>query len=478
MKISYLTALIFGESNANEDLDVTGVAYDSRQVAKGDVFVVLKGTETDGMLYIKEALAKGAVAVVTDSNIEDVPYIKVPDTRKALALLASAFNDDAHKKLKIIGVVGTNGKTTIATLIYKILSKLGQKSVLIGTMGSVVDGVEIETNLTTPDPIELHNVLRYAVDKDCKYCIMEVSAHAIHFCKVWGMSFDVAVFSNLSQDHLDFFKDMQTYKECKKSFFRDYQIGVGIVNVDDPLGKEIIDEGLVPCISYGIDNPADAFSIDYSTKDTVKYTVNVCDAIGKVNTQLYGKFNIYNSLAALTAVVVLGVPMYSAICALSDIPPIAGRYNVLNNKKRVIIDYAHTPDGLENVLTAAKLDNKGRVIAVFGCGGNRDKSKRKIMGEISGRLSDMTVVTTDNSRLEDPYVIMDEIAAGITSSGGKYQIIRNREDAISYALTCARPEDVVVVAGKGAEKYIDEGGTKRPYSDYETVEKLLWREDF
>ncbi len=478
MNLKEIISSLSLESNVADDVHVKGISHDSRSVQEGELFVALSGGTTSGELYAKDAIARGAVAVVAERYIDDLPCIVVDNTRRAYAQIAQLLTDNAAKKLKIIGVVGTNGKTTTASLISDVLRSLGHRVLTIGTLGSKLDDVDLPTNLTTPDPSQLHQVIQYAVDRGCEYCVMEVSAHAIFYDKVYGISFDAAVFTNLSQDHLDFFGDMDSYAHCKARFFYNYPIGIAIVNGDDKLGRALIDNAKAPTISYGIDCPCDAFAIDISTADGISYTANVCDRVGIVGSKLHGKFNVYNTLAALTTVVALGCDLTSAIDALSTIPPISGRYNVINSTKKVIIDYAHTPDGLANILTAVRDDSKGKVISVFGCGGNRDPSKRSIMGSISGRLSDMTIVTTDNSRLEDPYVIMDEIAAGVVSAGGAYQIIRNREDAIAFALMCAGLDDVVVIAGKGAEEYMDEGGEKKPYSDYITVKKLLRRGDF
>ncbi len=479
MKIfDLLCKLDYIEHNLNNNFDVENISSDSRNVKENEIFIALKGSKDNGEKYASQAILNGAVVVIAETMIPNVPCIKVRNARQAWCRVVEILTDFAHKKLKLIAVVGTNGKTTTASLIYKMLLGSGNKVALIGTLGSIVDGIEIDTNLTTPDPRELHNVFLYAVNQGVEYCVMEVSAHAIFFEKIYGLSFDIAVFTNLSQDHLDFFIDMDNYANCKKSFFRDYDISIAVVNGDDKLGREIIKEELLPTISYGTELPSDCFAIDVSPKGNIKYTANICDKIGFVKTKLHGRFNVYNTLAALTAVTIIGIPLERSTAVLKEIDPIDGRYNVINHRKKVIIDYAHTPDGLRNILSAVKAENNGRLISVFGCGGNRDHSKRKIMGEISGTIADMTIVTTDNSRLEDPYAIMDEIVAGVEEAGGKYQIIRNREDAIAFAIMCAKKDDVIVVAGKGAERYMDEGGIKRDYSDFDTVNNLLGRGDF
>lgn len=451
--------------------NVTGISVDSRTTSSGDLFIALDGRE-DGARYAAEAVSRGAVAVVNEKALLGLPNILVEDTRLEYARLSAVFYGNPSERLKMIAVVGTNGKTTTAVLIYRLLRSLGKRTAVIGTLGTEIDGVKYDTDLTTPDPDELHRVLKLALDAGVEYVIMEVSAHAIYYKKIFGIRFALAVFTNFSQDHLDFFGDMNTYREVKKSFFTDYEIDYVLTNNDDSLGREIASIDSKTVLTYAFDSPADAFGIDLGTRRSVRYTVNVFDKIGVIKTGLFGRFNAYNSLAAVTAACILGLPFEDVVCAIREIAPVDGRYNVINGAKTVIIDYAHTPDGLENILREAKAQSKGKVISVFGCGGNRDKDKRKIMGKISSRLSDLTIVTTDNSRLEDPYEIMDEIASGI-DDGKDYFIIRNREDAIFYALSYAGRDDVVVLAGKGAEKYVDEGGVKIPYSDIETVKKIL-----
>ncbi len=450
---------------------VTGISVDSRKISSGNIFIALEGN-SDGADYATDAVEKGAVAVVSSKPILGVPNIVVEDTRAEYARLSAKFYGNPADKLKMIAVVGTNGKTTTAILIYKLLRSLGKRAAVIGTLGTEIDGVKYDTDLTTPDPDVLHRTLKTALDAGVEYVVTEVSAHAIYYKKVFGIHFALVIFTNFSQDHLDFFGDMNKYREVKKSFFSDYSVDYVLTNTDDLLGREIADTDSATVLTYAFDSPADAFGIDLGITKEVRYTVNVFDKIGVVKTKLFGRFNAYNSLAALTAVCILGLPFEDVICAIRDISPVDGRYNVINGSKKVIIDYAHTPDGLENILREAKAQAEGKVIAVFGCGGNRDKEKRKIMGKISSGLSDLTIVTTDNSRLEDPYEIMDEIASGI-DDGKEYFIIRNREDAIFYALSYAGRDDVVVLAGKGAEKYIDEGGVKTPYSDIETVKRIL-----
>lgn len=450
---------------------VTGISVDSRTTSSGDLFIALDGRE-DGARYAAEAVSRGAVAVVSEKALLGLPNILVEDTRLEYARLSAAFYGNPSERLKMIAVVGTNGKTTTAVLIYRLLRSLGKRAAVIGTLGTEIDGVKYDTDLTTPDPDELHRVLKLALDAGVEYVIMEVSAHAIYYKKIFGIRFALAVFTNFSHDHLDFFGDMNTYREVKKSFFTDYEIDYVLTNNDDSLGREIASIDSKTVLTYAFDSPADAFGIDLGIRRSVRYTVNVFDKIGVIKTGLFGRFNAYNSLAAVTAACILGLPFEDVVCAIREISPVDGRYNVINGAKTVIIDYAHTPDGLENILREAKAQSKGKVISVFGCGGNRDKDKRKIMGKISSRLSDLTIVTTDNSRLEDPYEIMDEIASGI-DDGKDYFIIRNREDAIFYALSYAGRDDVVVLAGKGAEKYVDEGGVKTPYSDIETVKKIL-----
>lgn len=455
--------------------EITSLRINADECMAGSLFIALKGGSHDGADFAMDAVARGAVAVLCERKIEGVKTVVVGNARKTMAKIAAEFYGNPAKNLKLIAVVGTNGKTTTSTLIARSLEKLGRKTVNIGTLGVNFNGRDEETGFTTPDPIELHRILGEAADNGAEYAVMEVSAHAIYYKKIYGLTFEIAVFTNLTQDHLDFFGTMENYAAVKKSFFTDGYAKLSIVNVDDPTGREIARDSKFTTFTYGLENPADVFAIDVRTTGELEYTANVMDAVCRIKTRLHGKFNAYNTLAALATVVLLGCDIRTAAELINSAEEVKGRYNVIKGAKTVIIDYAHTPDGLKNVLRTARESCRGRVISVFGCGGNRDASKRRIMGEISGAIADFTVVTTDNSRFEDPYSIMEEIAAGVESCGGMLQKIRDREDAIRYAVDYASCRDVIVVAGKGAEDYIDERGEKRSYSDYESVKRALGR---
>lgn len=477
MKLKQLFANEKAEFSAEiGELEITSLRINANECISGSLFVALKGNNFDGADFADTATARGAVAVLCEKPIEGIPTVVVEDARKAMAIAAAEFYGNPADKLKLIGVVGTNGKTTTATLIAGSLEKLGRKTVNIGTLGVTLGGRGEETGFTTPDPIELHRIFAKAVDEGAEYAVMEVSAHAIYYKKIYGLRFKIAIFTNLTQDHLDFFGTMENYAAVKKSFFTDGYAEISLVNSDDETGRQIVAESKYTTFTYGLDNPADAFAINVKTGGALEYTANVMDAVCRVKTSLHGRFNAYNTLAALTAIVLCGSDIKTACELINGAEEVKGRYNVIKGAKTVIIDYAHTPDGLKNVLKTAREGCRGRLISVFGCGGNRDATKRRIMGRISGVIADFTVVTTDNSRFEDPYSIMEEIAAGVESGGGLLQKIRDREDAIQYAVDYATPNDVIVVAGKGAEDYIDERGERRSYSDYESVKRALGRD--
>ncbi len=456
---------------------VKDIVIDSRQAGKGSLYVAIEGRTHDGHDYIKEAIYNGAVAVVAESYIEDIeiPFFIVSDSRKAYALMCKNFFDNPQRELKIIGITGTNGKTTVSYIIDAILKRSGYKTGVIGTLKYIVGDEEQDANLTTPDPFELYGLLRKMADNGVNYVTMEISAHALYLSKIYGLKTAVSIFTNLSQDHLDFFETMDEYKKAKKILFSPEFTGVAVINADDPAGQEIIRDTECLKLSYGLKEPSDAFAINCNfNNEGVKFILNVCDEIIEVNSKLYGEFNLYNTLAAATCAKILSIPLETVAQTMHEMKEVSGRFNVVKRgQKTVIIDYAHTPDGLKNVLTAARALTEGKLICVFGCGGNRDTLKRPIMGEIAAASSDFVVVTSDNPRLENPYDIMSQIEKGVKKHTNDYVMIVDRESAIEYALSIASSKDLVVIAGKGAEGYIDEGGTKRPYSDRQSVMSAL-----
>lgn len=455
------------------DVDVEDIAVNSNSIQKDCLFICIKGENDDGHNHIKQAERYGAKVVVTEKELNThLCQIIVKDTRKAMPVIASNYHGNPEKRLKIIGITGTNGKTTTCYLIGKILNGAGVKCGTIGTLGAFYDDKKIETSLTTPDPLALFKILKEMADNNVKAVAMEVSAHAVYFNKVEGIKFYIGVLSNVTHDHLDFFNDMETYKNIKKSFFNKNNVKYMVVNSDDECGLEIIKDNS-NVISYGLKNPADVFAIDVkSFKNGTNFFINLFDCVYNIDTKLRGEFNVYNILSACTVCALMGVEIDVIIKQIKNINGADGRFECVYDKDfSVYIDYAHTPDGLEQILYSLKKICKGNLICVFGCGGNRDYQKRSLMGEISGKLSDFTVITSDNPRYEDPMEIIWQIEKGVENKN--YIIIQDREQAIEYALKMAKPKDAVIIAGKGSENYQEVLGVKKPYNDKETVDKFF-----
>lgn len=456
----------------NGEVEIKGIAIDSKQVRRGQIFIALRGINTDGNDYIAEAIMRGAVAVVSEITIVDLPVtlVVVKDARSSLAKICSAYYCHPEKSLKFIGVTGTNGKTTVTHLIKGILEKNGYKTGLIGTLGVYYGDNYVETSLTTPDPIELFSTLSDMVSAGVTHVIMEVSAHASRLKKLDGITFDIGVFTNLTQDHLDYFETIENYKQAKLEFLNLNKCKQIVTNVDDETGKEIALS--IKSISYGVDNPSDVFAINIEEgKNGLKFVVNLFDYVLKVESKLIGYFNVYNVMSALIAAVMAGVSPQDAVNAIKELERINGRLESLPSKNgvSVFIDYAHTPDGLSVSLKALRKITPNKLFCVFGCGGNRDTSKRAVMGEISGLNADFTVITSDNPRFEEPMDIIADVEKGIRKATKKYVIIQKRQDAVYYALSMAKKGDTVLIAGKGAEQYQDILGIKHPYNDKDTV---------
>ncbi|HPD02689.1 MAG TPA: UDP-N-acetylmuramoyl-L-alanyl-D-glutamate--2,6-diaminopimelate ligase, partial [Clostridia bacterium] len=374
------------------------------------------------------------------------------------------------KSLKLVSVVGTNGKTSTAHILEAILSFSGIRTGIIGTLGHSFMGEREEALLTTPDPYKFNELLRSMVDRGAEVVVSEVSAHAIYLKKLYGLTCDIAIFTNLTQDHLDFFQTFEDYAETKLSYFTPENVNMGVVNMDDEWGRKLIAAAKIPIVSYGLETPSDVFAIDVRPNmDGVSFILNIFDEILDISSPLYGYFNVYNLMSAITAARLLSVGADTILRAVKRIKEVEGRFNIIKSPKgMVIIDYAHTPDGLKNLLNSARIITKGQLITVFGCGGNRDKFKRPLMGKIAAEYSDYIVITSDNPRFEEPMQIMKDIEQGINGFS-RYKMIVNRADAIAYAMQEMMEGDTVVVAGKGAEKYIEIAGEKRRYSDYDVV---------
>lgn len=476
MKLSQLiknlpTVSVIGKT----DIEIKDVTADSNSITRDSLFICIDGNNFDGHNFIKQAELYGATAVVCEKQVDTIlTQIIVENSRTAMSEIASAFYYNVDKKLKIIGVVGTNGKTTTSHIIYNILNSSGINCGLIGTLGAFYNDKFVEANLTTPDPLELHKLFFEMYSNDVKTVVMEVSAHAIYLDKIFNVNFEIGVFTNFSQDHLDFFGDMKTYMDAKLKFFSGNKCRYVVTNSDDELGR-IVSKSKGEIVTYGINNPADTFAIDVlSHGEYYSFVVNLFDCIYDVKLFLKGEFNIYNALAAITTCCLIGVDVKTTLKGLEKINNVAGRLECVYSKEySVYVDYAHTPDGLKKVIETLKKECDGNLICLFGCGGNRDSSKRSLMGEISGELSDFTIITSDNPRFEEPMSIIRAIESGVIKKSRKYVMIQDRTEAIKYAVSLAKKGDIILVAGKGAENYQDVLGIKTPYSDKITIEEVI-----
>ena len=462
-----------GAKSPDADIDINGISFKPSETKSGDLFVCLH--EAGAEKECGEAVARGAKAILAPVAAEcGVPCAAVEDIRRAFAIASGNFCGNPAKKLKIVTVVGTDGKSTTAYLIHCILERCGMRSALIGTMYNECGGVRSAANLTTPDPPELHSLFARFAAEGAEYVVMELSAHAIYYRKLAGVRAEAAVFTNLGRDHLDFFGDEDIYRRTKKSWFDFANCKCAVVNADDRCGAEIIAEGKVPTISYGLDCPCDAFAVNCErTPRGTSFVVNMMDELIYADTRLFGRFNVLNCLAACCAARLMGASIEGIELALAQTEPPPGRYNVISRGGvDFIIDFAHTPDGLENILTEARRGTRGRLICVFGCGGDRDRGKRPQMGAVAARLADEVIVTSDNPRFEDRAAIAEDIVAGIPQ-GADVTVILDRATAIKSAVARAKCGDAVVIAGKGSENYIDELGVKVEYDDFSALEAAL-----
>jgi len=460
--------------------EIGALSLDSRKCGEGALYFAISGTQVDGHEYIPAAVAAGASAVVAEREADcSVPQIIVKDARSAMSLIAAAFYGYPAKSMKLIGITGTNGKTT-TTYMLRAIAMANHISVgIIGTAGIYLNNQKLDIKIatsTTPDPIELQYILRALADGGAEWVVMEVTAHALDLRKVEGMVFDSAVFTNLTQDHLDYFGNMERYYQSKAAFFRADKARKAFINTDDPYGLRLAEETLLPVLTCGINAACDYKAADiHYDMDKISYTLLHKDGENDVKLPCPGTFNVYNSLCALGAAVQCNLPLKNAIQGLQTFTSVPGRFETPDMAGRdfsIVIDYAHTPDGLENILKAVQGYKKGRLVCVFGCGGNRDPLKRPIMGEIATRYSDFCILTSDNPRFEEPEAIIDQIEAGIPK-GRCYTRDANRFNAIKNAIEMARKDDVIVIAGKGDEDYQDIQGVKHPFSDREAAQQLL-----
>ncbi len=453
----------------DSDVEINGLACDSSKVKSGYVFFCLVGRENDGHTFAADALSRGAVALVVERRLAlDCLQIEVDDSRKAMSMAAAAFFGNPSKRMKIVGITGTNGKTTTTYIVKSIIEAAGYSCGLIGTNAVEYCGEKLDASLTTPDPIDLQRTLSDMAAAGVDYVVMEVSAHALALKKVDGIMYEVAAFTNFSRDHLDFFGDMEKYAAAKQEFFTRDHARTAVVNADDDLGAKIARETKLRTVTYGVDNPSDVFGIDLAMSAYgLSYVINMSDNVGNVKFNLTGRFNMYNTLCAAAIASALELPFSAVTSGIRNVKKVDGRFNIINTAKcNVIIDFAHTDDGIANILRAIREFAPARVITVFGCGGNRDTTKRAVMGKIVSTMSDYCFVTSDNPRFEPPLDIIRQIESGIKEIGGTdYTCIVDRKEAIRAALEMANKDDIVLIAGKGAEQYNDVMGCKQPYND-------------
>ena len=477
---SILNGLDYELLQGTEDKEINKINYDSRKVCDNDLFVCVKGYATDGHKYADKAISSGAKVIVLQDDIDienkDITIIKCSDTRKALALMGANYYDNPSNKMKIIGITGTNGKTTTAFMIKDILESAGKKVGLIGTIANYICGETIHTERTTPESLELQELFAHMVSKGVEYCVMEVSSHSLELDRVYGINFECGIFTNLTRDHLDFHKTFENYYGAKFKLFE--RSSIKLINTDDTYGMQVLDD----CKKL---NAKDLYSFslksdsDYKAYDEVMGSRNIKFKVRLNNEEEFilgipGEYNIYNALGAIGVCHKLGISI-EAIKEGIENAVVPGRCERVgkeyNLPYEIIIDYAHTPDGLDNILKTAKAFTKGRLIAIFGCGGDRDKVKRPQMGKIGVNIADLSIITSDNPRSEDPMAIIEDIKAGLDKDN--YIIIESRYDAIKKAIEMAEKDDVIVIAGKGHETYQILKDKTIHFDEREVVKEIL-----
>ena len=464
----------------NADIEITGVNIDSRKIQKGHLFVAIKGTQVDGHAYITKAIEQGAAAILLetmpDEKAEGVCYVAVASTEEAVGKVATLFNGDPTRKLKLVGVTGTNGKTTIATLLYNMFRAFGHKCGLLSTVCNYIDGEALPTTHTTPDPIELNSLLGRMADEGCEYVFMECSSHAIAQKRIGGLHYAGGIFTNLTRDHLDYHKTFENYRDAKKTFFDSLgKDAFAITNADDKNGMVMVQNTKATVKTYSTRSLAD-FKAKIIECHFEGMYLDICG--NEVGVQFIGKFNVSNLLAVYGTAVMLGKNPADILVVLSTLKSVSGRLEPIRSKEgyTAIVDYAHTPDALENVLNAIHevLGGKGHVITVCGAGGNRDKGKRPLMAQEAVRQSDKVIITSDNPRFEEPQDIINDMLAGLTAQQMKKVVsIADRREAIRTACMLATKGDVILVAGKGHEDYQEIKGVKHHFDDREVIRDIF-----
>ncbi|MBR7068785.1 MAG: UDP-N-acetylmuramoyl-L-alanyl-D-glutamate--2,6-diaminopimelate ligase [Bacteroidales bacterium] len=459
---------------------ITTLCFDSRQAAAGACFFAIRGTQVDGHRYIDQAVAQGASAVVCEQLPEQRPsnvaFVQVNDTAQALGLMAAAFYNQPSKRLKLVGVTGTNGKTTTATLLYRIMQMLGHKAGLISTVVNIVDRTELPAHHTTPDPIELNSLLSQMCDAGCSYCFMEVSSHAVVQQRIAGVEFAGAVFTNITHDHLDYHGTFAEYIKAKRGLFDSLSASAfAITNADDRNGMVMVQNSKARISTYGLRSMADVrVKIEENHFDGMLLKLDNVE----LWTRLVGRFNAYNVAAIYSTLRCLGFEQQEIMPPLSAVTAVAGRFEYIKSPSGAVavVDYAHTPDALQNVMTTISdiMAGHGRLITVVGCGGNRDRTKRPEMARIAAQLSSQSILTSDNPRFEDPQAIIDEMRQGLDADALRRTLcITDRREAIRTAIALAQPNDVVLVAGKGHEDYQEIQGQRHHFDDREVVRQAM-----
>jgi UDP-N-acetylmuramoyl-L-alanyl-D-glutamate--2,6-diaminopimelate ligase len=474
-------------AGSSEQAGISAVAYDSRRTTAGSVFVALRGLKADGAGFVPQAAARGAILAIAEAprpEGQTTPWLVVSDARLALALLSDAFYDHPSRRMPVVGVTGTNGKTTTAYLLSSMLDAAGLKAGLLGTVTYRLGGEEREASRTTPEAPDVQRLLDDMIRQGCKSAVMEVSSHALALKRVDGMAFAAAIFTNLTRDHLDFHENMETYFRAKRRLFemlpRD---APGVINLDDPRGPSLVEICGTP-VTFALTRAADVTPGPLNlTLDGLAFDINTPRGVVAVRSPLVGRPNVSNILAAAATAVAMGLPLEAMASGVGDLPGVPGRFEIVStpaDEVTVVVDYAHTDDALRNLLETARPLAPKRLVTVFGCGGDRDKTKRPLMGMVAARLSDVVVITSDNPRSEDPSRIIDEIKRGIPagSQSGRPPDIRtvvDRREAIEQAVHLAGAGDVVLIAGKGHEKYQQIGGRVLPFDDGDVARGALFR---
>ena len=466
------------EKHGSEDVEIKNIRYNSKNVQKGDIFVAIKGTLSNGHNYIEDAVKKGASVVIHQNNSihHDITDIKVNDSRKTLALISDRFFNSPSNDLKLIGITGTNGKTTVSYLIKNIIEASGGETGLMGTILYKIGDESVDALLTTPESLEIHSFLNKVKNKNADYVVLEVSSHAIKQNRIYGLKFDSAVFTNISRDHLDYHPNMKDYIESKLKLFNQLnnKYSKAVINLDDPVSERIAKKDLI-FIGYAINKTADISPMEYKLSfKGIWLKVKTPLGIIEINSKLIGYFNIYNILAAIGAGISLNFDSNAIREGIEKTEQISGRAEKLEiaQKFNVIIDYSHTPDSIFNIISTVKKITAGRVIALFGCGGDRDRGKRPLMGKIASENADITIITSDNPRTEKPDKIIKDIVEGI-SNLKNIIILPDRKKAIIKALTIAEEFDSVLILGKGHENYQILEKSKIPFSDKEIAVGFL-----